>query len=64
MTSRYDPQTAEPKWRSEWEKADLFRAKSPSEAGDAPKAISVPRSADHSATSSPPPWFRLFELSR
>ncbi len=38
MASKYDPQTAEPKWRAEWDKADLFRAKSPSEAGDAPKA--------------------------
>lgn len=38
MASRYDPQTAEPKWRDAWQKADLFRAKSPAEAGDMPKA--------------------------
>ncbi|MDJ0922440.1 MAG: leucine--tRNA ligase [Henriciella sp.] len=38
MASRYDPQVAEPKWREAWSEADLFRAKSPAEAGDAPKA--------------------------
>lgn len=38
MASRYDPQSAEPKWRSEWDKADLFKAKPPAEAGDMPKA--------------------------
>ncbi len=38
MSSRYDPQAAEPKWRGEWAKAELFRAKPPAEAGDAPKA--------------------------
>ncbi|MEM9377126.1 MAG: leucine--tRNA ligase [Pseudomonadota bacterium] len=38
MASRYDPQVAEPKWRKAWQQADLFKAKSPSEAGDAPKA--------------------------
>ncbi len=38
MATRYDPQTAEPKWRDAWAAADLFRAKSPAEAGDAPKA--------------------------
>lgn len=38
MASRYDPQTAEPKWRDAWQKADLFKAKSPAEAGDMPKA--------------------------
>ena len=38
MASRYDPQSAEPKWREAWQKADLFRAKSPAEAGDMPKA--------------------------
>ncbi|MEL7040062.1 MAG: leucine--tRNA ligase [Pseudomonadota bacterium] len=38
MASRYDPQAAEPKWRKAWQQADLFKAKSPSEAGDAPKA--------------------------
>lgn len=38
MSERYDPQVAEPKWREIWAKADLFRALSPQEAGDAPKA--------------------------
>ncbi|MEL6569315.1 MAG: leucine--tRNA ligase [Pseudomonadota bacterium] len=38
MASRYDPQGAEPKWRAAWEAGDVYRAKSPSEAGDAPKA--------------------------
>lgn len=38
MASRYDPQEAEPKWREAWEKADLFKAKTPAEAGDMPKA--------------------------
>ena len=38
MVTRYDPQAAEEKWRAAWEAADLFRAKSPQEAGDAPKA--------------------------
>ncbi|MEZ5999875.1 leucine--tRNA ligase [Hyphomonas sp.] len=38
MATRYDPQTAEQKWREAWAEADLFKAKSPKEAGDAPKA--------------------------
>jgi len=38
MASRYNPQAAEPKWREAWEKAELFKAKSPAEAGDMPKA--------------------------
>ncbi len=38
MASRYDPQAAEPKWRDAWQKAELFKAKSPAEAGDMPKA--------------------------
>ena len=38
MASKYDPQTAEPKWREAWAAADLFKAKTPAEAGDAPKA--------------------------
>ena len=37
MPSRYDPQAAEAHWRQAWKEADLFRAKSPSEAGDKPK---------------------------
>jgi leucyl-tRNA synthetase len=39
MVTRYDPQTAEQKWRAAWEKAALYEAKSPAEAGDAPKAF-------------------------
>ena len=38
MTERYDPQTAEPHWRDQWKTQDIFRALSPAEAGDAPKA--------------------------
>ena len=38
MATRYDPQAAEPRWRDAWASADLFRARTPSEAGDAPKA--------------------------
>ncbi len=38
MALRYDPQSAEPKWRAEWDKISLFKAKSPAQAGDAPKA--------------------------
>nr|WP_070960420.1 leucine--tRNA ligase [Hyphomonas sp. Mor2] len=38
MASRYNPQAAEPKWREAWQKAELFKAKSPAEAGDMPKA--------------------------
>ncbi len=38
MASRYNPQDAEPKWRDAWAKAELFKAKSPAEAGDMPKA--------------------------
>lgn len=39
MATRYDPQGAEARWRSAWDKAELFKAKSPEEAGDAPKAF-------------------------
>ena len=38
MSSRYDPQAAEAKWRKAWKDADLFRTKSPAEAGDRPKS--------------------------
>ena len=38
MASRYNPQEAEPKWREAWQEADLFKAKTPAEAGDMPKA--------------------------
>ena len=38
MSSRYNPQAAEAKWREAWKDADLFSARSPAEAGDRPKA--------------------------
>ncbi|MEL6245354.1 MAG: leucine--tRNA ligase [Pseudomonadota bacterium] len=38
VTARYDPSEAEPKWRAAWAEVDLFRALSPAEAGDRPKA--------------------------
>lgn len=38
MATRYDPQAAETRWRAAWDAADLFKARSPAEAGDAPKA--------------------------
>lgn len=38
MTSRYDPTVSEQKWRDAWEKAGVFRALSPKEAGDRSKA--------------------------
>lgn len=38
MASKYDPQAAESKWRAAWAEAELFKAKSPAEAGDMPKA--------------------------
>ena len=38
MTSKYSPQSAEPKWQKAWAEADLFKAKHPDQAGDAPKA--------------------------
>ncbi|MEQ9505591.1 MAG: leucine--tRNA ligase [Hyphomonas sp.] len=38
MATRYDPQAAEPRWRDAWAETDLFRTKTPAEAGDAPKA--------------------------
>ena len=38
MATRYDPQTAEPKWREAWEAGEVYRAQTPAEAGDAPKA--------------------------
>lgn len=37
MPSRYDPQAAEARWRQAWKDADLFRARTPAEAGDKPK---------------------------
>lgn len=38
MADRYSPQQAEPKWSAVWKDQDIFRAKSPAEAGDMPKA--------------------------
>ena len=38
MSSRYDPQAAEPKWREAWQDNDLFKALHPDAAGDRPKA--------------------------
>ncbi|MEL6323489.1 MAG: leucine--tRNA ligase [Pseudomonadota bacterium] len=38
MTRRYDPSVAEPRWQSAWTEGDIFRAVSPEDAGDAPKA--------------------------
>ena len=38
MVTRYDPQTAELKWRAAWEEAALFEAKSPKDVPGAPKA--------------------------
>jgi leucyl-tRNA synthetase len=34
---RYNPKVAEPKWRNAWERAKVFRALSPAEAGSMPK---------------------------
>ncbi|GGB72036.1 leucine--tRNA ligase [Henriciella pelagia] len=39
MSSRYNPQDAEARWRKAWADAGIYKAKSPSEAGDAPKAF-------------------------
>ena len=38
MATRYNPKETEPKWRAAWERAQVFRAKSATEAGDMPKA--------------------------
>ena len=38
MATRYNPKETEPKWRAAWERAQVFRARSASEAGDMPKA--------------------------
>lgn len=38
MATRYNPKETEPKWRAAWDRAQVFRAKSASEAGDMPKA--------------------------
>ncbi|MBY9065925.1 leucine--tRNA ligase [Hyphomonas sp. WL0036] len=38
MATRYDPQSAEPRWREAWEKDDIFRTKAPKDAPGAPKA--------------------------
>ncbi len=39
MASRYNPQDAEEKWRAAWAAADIFRTKTPAEAGGKPKAF-------------------------
>ncbi len=38
MASRYNPRETEKKWRARWNEAQVFRAKTSKEAGDAPKA--------------------------
>ncbi len=38
MATRYNAREVEPKWRDAWKKADVFKTKSPEEAGDMPKA--------------------------
>ncbi len=38
MASRYNPRETEARWRDAWARAGVFRAKSPKEAGDMPKA--------------------------
>ena len=38
MTSRYDPQAAETRWRKAWADAGIFRTRPPSEAKDQPKS--------------------------
>lgn len=38
MATRYNPQSAEQKWRDAWADAELFKAVAPADAGDAPKA--------------------------
>jgi leucyl-tRNA synthetase len=39
MATRYDPQSAEPRWREAWERAETFRTRTPAEAPGAPKAF-------------------------
>jgi leucyl-tRNA synthetase len=36
--ARYNPKEAEPRWRKAWADADVFRTRTPAEAGDRPKA--------------------------
>ncbi len=36
--ARYNPKEAEPRWRKAWADSDVFRTKTPAEAGDRPKA--------------------------
>ncbi len=38
MATRYDPQSAEPRWREAWAAAGLFRTRTPAEAPGKPKA--------------------------
>ena len=35
---RYNPKESEPRWREAWTKSNVFRTRTPAEAGDAPKA--------------------------
>ncbi|MFN7056561.1 leucine--tRNA ligase [Hyphomonas sp.] len=39
MATRYDPQSAEPRWREAWAQAGTFRTRTPAEAPGAPKAF-------------------------
>jgi leucyl-tRNA synthetase len=36
--ARYNPKESEPRWRKAWAEADVFRTRTPAEAGDRPKA--------------------------
>jgi leucyl-tRNA synthetase len=38
MATRYNPKETEPRWRAAWAAADVFRTKTPAQAGDRPKA--------------------------
>ena len=38
MATRYNPKETEPRWRAAWAAADVFRTRTPAEAGDKPKA--------------------------
>jgi leucyl-tRNA synthetase len=35
--ARYNPKESEPRWRAAWDEGDVFRTRSPQEAGDRPK---------------------------
>jgi leucyl-tRNA synthetase len=38
MATRYNPKETEPRWRAAWAASDVFRTKTPAQAGDRPKA--------------------------